>query len=142
MSFVNRPEPLGDVPQFDGLSPEEMQAVCDAGRAVTVPEGWSMLLQSTPPDQAYLVVRGRLRVTRDGEEVALVEPGEVVGEIGIARHRLRTATVTALTPMDMLHLTGSAFDRLYRDLPAFREAVDAATQVATRRSSATPTSTA
>ena len=125
MSFVNQPQPLGDVPQFEGLSTEDMQAVCDAGRAVHIPEGWSMLLEGTGPDQAYLVVSGRLGVTRDGGPVAELGPGDVVGEIGVAEHRLRTGTVTALTPLEMLHLTSNAFRRLYSDLPAFREAVDA-----------------
>ena len=131
ISFVKRPQPFGDVPQFDGLSPDEMQAVCEGGQAVHVPQGWSMLLEGTPPDQAYLVVKGRLSVARDGEPLAELRPGALVGEIGLSRHRLRTGTVTALTPLEMLHLTNGAFRRLYRDMPAFRTAVDATVEART-----------
>jgi len=124
MSFLKRSRPFHDLPRFGNLSEAEMQRVCEAGREVHVPEGWSLLTESTPPDQAYLVVDGRLEVRRHGRRVAELGRGDIVGEIGVAAHRLRTGTVTALSPLEMLHLTQDSFQKLYDDLPAFRSAVD------------------
>ena len=124
MSFLKRSRPFHDLPRFGHLSEDEMKRVCEAGREVHVPEGWSLLSESTPPDQAYLVVEGTLEVKHHGKKVAELGRGDIVGEIGITAHRLRTGTVTALTPLEMLHLTQQAFQKLYDDIPAFRSAVD------------------
>jgi CRP/FNR family cyclic AMP-dependent transcriptional regulator len=124
MGFLDRFKPLGDLPRFGNLSDEEMRKVCDAGREVNVPEGWSLLTESTPPDQAYLVIKGTLQVVHHGKKIAELGPGDIVGEIGLTKHRLRTGSVTALTPLVMLHLTGAAFTGLYQKVPAFKAAVD------------------
>jgi CRP-like cAMP-binding protein len=124
MSFLKRPKPFEDVPRFGNLSKEEMQRVVEAGRAVHVPAGWSLLNESTPPDQAYIVIDGTLEVRHRGKRVAELGRGDMVGEIALTAHRLRTGTVTALEPLEMLNLPGEKFQELYDEIPAFREAVD------------------
>jgi CRP-like cAMP-binding protein len=124
MSFLKRSRPFHDLPRFGDLSEAEMKRVCEAGREVHVAEGWSLLNESTPPDQAYLVVEGTLEVKHHGKKIAELGRGDIVGEIGVAAHRLRTGTVTAVTALEMLHLTQKAFQQLYDDIPAFRAAVD------------------
>lgn len=124
MGFLNRPKPLTDVPRFGNLSEREMRAVCEAGNEVNVPERWSMIWESTAPDKAYLVIEGRLEVVHKGERIAELGRGDLVGEIGIRDHRLRSGTVTALTPLVMLNFTRRAFQDLYDTIPAFRDAVD------------------
>jgi CRP-like cAMP-binding protein len=124
MGLLHRSKPLADLPRFADLSTDEMKRVVAAGREVRVPAGWSLLNESTPPDQAYLVIDGELEVRHQHKLVATLGRGDIVGEIGIARHRLRTGTVTATSPLEMLHLTQEAFQGLYDDIPAFRAAVD------------------
>ena len=118
MSFLKRSRPFHDLPRFGDLSEAEMKRVCESGREVHVPE------ESTPPDQAYLVVEGTLEVKHHGKKIAELGRGDIVGEIGVAAHRLRTGTVTAVTALEMLHLTQKSFQQLYDDIPAFRAAVD------------------
>jgi CRP/FNR family transcriptional regulator, cyclic AMP receptor protein len=124
MSFLKRSKPFEDVPRFGNLSKEEMQRVVEAGRAVHVPKGWSLLNESTPPDQAYLVIDGKLEVRHHGKVIAELGRGDIVGEIALTAHRLRTSTVTALEPLEMLNIPHDAFQELYDDIPSFREAVD------------------
>jgi CRP/FNR family transcriptional regulator, cyclic AMP receptor protein len=124
MSFLKRSKPFEDVPRFGNLSKEEMQRVVESGRAVHVPKGWSLLNESTPPDQAYLVIDGKLEVRHHGKVIAELGRGDIVGEIAITGHRLRTSTVTALEPLEMLNIPHDAFQELYDDIPSFREAVD------------------
>jgi CRP/FNR family transcriptional regulator, cyclic AMP receptor protein len=124
MSFLKRSKPFEDIPRFGNLSQEEMKRVVDAGRAVHVPKGWSLLNESTPPDQAYIVIDGKLEVRHHGKVIAELGRGDMVGEIAITTHRLRTGTVTALEPLEMLNLPHDAFQKLYDDMPAFRDAVD------------------
>ncbi|MQA77414.1 MAG: cyclic nucleotide-binding domain-containing protein [Streptosporangiales bacterium] len=129
MGFLEWPRPLRKLPRFGDLSEKEMREVCDAGQEVAVPQGWSPIAQSTAPDKAYLVIEGSLAVVADGDQIAELGPGDLVGEIGIRERRLRTATVSALTPARMLHFTPAAFRALYDRIPAFRDAVDGAVAV-------------
>lgn len=126
MGLLNWPRPLRNLPRFGDLSTAQMREVCEAGQEVNVPEGWSPITQSTPPDKAYLVIEGRLAVVTDGTQVAELGAGDIVGEMGLRDRRLRTATVTAVTPLTMLHFTPAAFRDLYDRMPAFRAAVDGA----------------
>ena len=125
MPILKRPERIKELPRFRGLSDQEMNRIATAGTVVTVPARWSMILEGSPPDEAYLILDGRVVVRRHGEEVAELAPGDIVGELSLHEHTLRTATVTALTPLELLHLSRDAFIRLYDEGPAFREAVDA-----------------
>ncbi|MPZ61530.1 MAG: cyclic nucleotide-binding domain-containing protein [Propionibacteriales bacterium] len=125
MGFLQWPKPLCDVPRFAELSEREMREVCGAGREVTVPEHWSFISEQTPPDKAYLMIEGRAAVLLQGRQIAELGPGDLVGEVGVRDHRLRTATVSALTPLKLVHFTKEAFRDLYDRIPAFRDAVDA-----------------
>jgi len=131
MAILKRPERLKKLPRFGGLSDADMRKIAEAGRIVTVPERWSMIWEGSPPDQVYLIVEGRVSVTKSGEEIAQLEAGHIVGEMSQAEHMLRTATVTALTELELLHLTPEAFKDLCEKVPAFQRAVDAT--VAERR---------
>lgn len=124
MGFERGPKPLAHLPGFADLTAEEMREVCASGTEVTVPDGWSLIAQSTPPDKAYLVIEGRLAVLAGGEQVAELGPGDLVGEIGLRERRLRTATVTSRTPLKLLHFTPEAFSGLCDRVPGFRAAVD------------------
>jgi len=108
---------------IEQLSQRELAHVVAAGTRVTVPQGWSLMWERTPADKAYLVRSGEVAIRRDGVEVARLGPGDVVGETAIVEHRLRTATVVAATPLDVVHFTDDAVSRLCREVPAFRQAL-------------------
>ena len=43
-----------DLPLFADLSGREIKDIFRAGEEVSVPAGWSLILEQTPPDAAYL----------------------------------------------------------------------------------------
>lgn len=114
-----------DLPLFADLSGRDIKEIFRAGEEVSVPGGWSLILELTPPDAAYLILNGTAAVRVKGEEIAELGPGDIVGEIGPRQNVLRTATVTAKTRMELLHFTREAFDQLTRRIPDFRRAIDA-----------------
>ncbi|MGH3735433.1 MAG: cyclic nucleotide-binding domain-containing protein [Micromonosporaceae bacterium] len=126
MGLLQDPKPLKDVPRFCDLAEGEMREVCRAGREVTVPDGWSLIWEKTPADKAYLILEGSAAVQQGGTTIAELGPGDLVGEMALRDRKLRTATVSATTPLRLLHLTGEAFGDLYQRVPSFRNAVDAA----------------
>lgn len=111
---------------FAGASDRDLRSIASAGSLVTVPEGWSLIWERTPADKAYVVLAGEVDVRRGRDVVARLGAGDVVGEVAIVEHRLRTATVVAATRLEVLHFTREAVERLYAEVPAFRAALDAA----------------
>lgn len=118
---------LADLPLFAGADRADLEQVAASGVLLTVPSGWSLIWERTAPDKAYVVLAGEVDIRRADAHVARLQPGDVVGETAILKHRLRSATVVAATPLEVLHFTAETVRRLHAEVPAFREALDAAT---------------
>lgn len=113
-------------PILDRLDPADTKRVLAAGTPLTLPQGWSPIAERTPADKAYLIVEGEVSVRRGGAEIATLGPGHIVGESAIVNQRLRTATVVALTPLRVVHYTSQRLRDLCAEVPAFDQAVRAA----------------
>lgn len=113
-----------DLPLFAELTGGQIKEIFRAGEEVSVPAGWSLIGEMTPPDAAYLILDGSVVVREKGEQLAELGPGEIVGEVGVRQNRLRTATVTAKTRLQLLHFSKADFDRLTNGIPGFRKAID------------------
>ena len=111
---------------LDALDPADARRVLAAGRALTLPQGWSPIAESTPADKAYLITEGEVSVRKGGTEVATLGPGAVVGESAIVNKTLRSATIVALTPLKVVHFTRERIQELVEDIPAFGDALRAA----------------
>lgn len=116
---------LADLPRFSGFDTEDRREIAKTGRFLTVPEHWALMVEKTPADKAYLILHGEVSVRQGGDEIARVGRGELIGEIGIVDHRLRSATVVAETPLEVLHFTAADIESLESRLPKFREAIEA-----------------
>jgi CRP-like cAMP-binding protein len=108
---------------LDALDPSDAERVLAAGTPLTLPQGWSPIAESTPADKAYLITDGEVSVRRSGAEIATLGAGTIVGEAAIVNHRLRSATIVALTPLKVIHFTSEHLERLASEIPAFGEAL-------------------
>ncbi len=59
-----------------------------------------------------------------GNRIAVVGPGEVIGESALRRGKLRNATVTTTGKAEVLHIARDDLDRLLDEVPALRETMD------------------
>jgi CRP/FNR family transcriptional regulator, cyclic AMP receptor protein len=109
---------------FSMFEPEEIARISASGTHVTLPAGWAPISERTGADKAYIILKGTVSVRAHGEEVAQLGPGEIIGEAAILNHSLRTATVVALTPLELIHFTKDQLDRLNVDMPSFHEALE------------------
>jgi hypothetical protein len=62
-------------------------------------EGGVLVTQGSEGDKLYLLLDGILGVEVDGEQIAEMGPGTVVGERAVLEGGVRTATLRALTPI-------------------------------------------
>jgi CRP-like cAMP-binding protein len=106
------------------FTPEEIARISASGTRVTLPAGWSPIWEDTPADKAYIILSGTVSVRKDGVEVAQLGEGDIVGEAAIMNRSLRTASIVALTPLDLIHLSTDALLRLNVEMPRFHEALE------------------
>ena len=109
---------------FSMFSPEEIALISASGTRVTLPEGWSPISEKTGGDKAYVILNGTVSVRQHGEEIAQLGPGEIVGERALLHHSLRTASIVALTPLELIHFTEEQLNRLNVEMPHFHEALE------------------
>ena len=109
---------------FSMFTPEEIARISASGTRVTLPEGWAPISEKTGADKAYIILNGTVSVRSHGNEVAQLGAGDIVGEAAILNHSLRTATIVALSPLELIHFTKDQLERLNVELPAFHEALE------------------
>jgi CRP/FNR family cyclic AMP-dependent transcriptional regulator len=105
-------EALAASPVLQGCTSADIRDLVRRGRETTLPAGWTFVRQDTPADACYLIVEGVATVSRRGEVVATLSAGDIVGEVALARARLRNATVTAQSRLRLLHIDAASFDAL------------------------------
>ncbi len=101
---------------FAELPGEDVEALARASRRVDLEPGEVLLEEGSPPDAMYVVTSGELEVTRGKTGVPLLlnvmVAGDLIGELGVAHGRPRSATVRARTPASVRRIGATALDRL------------------------------
>ena len=118
---------LKSLNRLENLSDADLAKVVNSGRRVQLPADWSLIWEKTPADKAYLIVSGTVSVRKNGAEIAVLGAGDVIGEMAIVEHRLRSATVVSTSPLDVIHFTREQLVDLLAEVPAFGDAIRATT---------------
>ena len=63
------------------------------------------------------IVEGTAEVTRGGERIATLGPGDVFGEVGVLDDALRNATVTATSPLKLIIMDQLEVQSLRQEAP-------------------------
>lgn len=121
----SEPVNIGHLSRFEQLDHADLVNVVNAGTYVKLPAHWSLIWEKTPADKAYLIVSGKVSIRKGGVEIARLGAGDVIGEVAIVEHKLRTASVVSLTPLEVIHFTVEAFERIRGEVPAFDKALRA-----------------
>lgn len=92
---------------FRNLSPGHLEKIRAMSRIVTLPGSYVVFERGSTGEEMLVVLNGRLKVSvtdGEGREIILgtVGSGEIVGEIAMLDGRGRSATVTTLTPSELL----------------------------------------
>ncbi|MDP9471252.1 MAG: Crp/Fnr family transcriptional regulator [Chloroflexota bacterium] len=113
---------LGGLPLFHGLPGADLARINDRLRSSRFTAGAPVLTASQTGEAVYIVRTGTLKVhiiREDGHEVtlALLGPGELVGEMALLDLGGRSANVVALESAELLWLDRATFHQLRRDIP-------------------------
>lgn len=113
---------LQRVDVFDALPLPALEQLASGLRPTQVGAGQELMRQGTHgPHGCYVIESGDAEVLGDGTPIATVGPGDLVGEIALLRRVPRTATVRALTDMDLRFLEADRFLRVVNGWESTRE---------------------
>jgi CRP/FNR family cyclic AMP-dependent transcriptional regulator len=120
-------ERIEKMTKFAHLNSDQIKKIVQHGTYLTVPQDWGLMMENTAGDKAYLILEGEVSIRHGKDEFARLGPGAMIGEIALVAHKLRTATVVSVTPLEVLHFTSEALQELEDEIPDFRAALEGLT---------------
>lgn len=115
---------LMSVPFFTSLSGQALERLAAALVPVSVRVGGRIITQGEVGDRFYIISSGTVEVSIDARPVRTMTAGESFGEIALLREKTRTASVTAVTPVELLALDRHHFVETVTGQPVAAAAAD------------------
>ncbi|MGB0582411.1 MAG: cyclic nucleotide-binding domain-containing protein [Limisphaerales bacterium] len=111
---------LGDLEVFRGLGREELRRLADLGKQELYSQGKPVFRKGDDGDKAYVVLRGRVEVKMEDQEMALVsfESGRMFGDFALLDGRPRSADAVAEENSILLEIDRRDFRDLIQREPA------------------------
>jgi CRP-like cAMP-binding protein len=109
------PNRLTAIPIFSELSDEEARRLATYATETSVAEGQILMKQGDYSVELIAIEEGTADVIRDGDKVASVGKGDLIGEMGLLERRPRNADVIATSPMRVVKLTHWEIRRMSQD---------------------------
>jgi CRP/FNR family transcriptional regulator, cyclic AMP receptor protein len=116
---------LREFATFDKFSDDQLERLVGAAHRTSRSVPWPLIREQTPSDACYILLSGEVGVYVGEDRIAVLGPGEVIGESALRRGKLRSATVTTMGPAEVLRIERDDFARLLDEIPALRETMDA-----------------
>jgi cAMP-dependent protein kinase regulator len=109
------PDNLKDFPAFSELTDEELRRIATFANEDSVHEGTTLIREGDYSNEMIAIESGTADIVHDGNTVASVGPGDVVGELGVLEKGMRNATVVATSSMRVVRLTNWDVKRLPKE---------------------------
>jgi CRP/FNR family transcriptional regulator, cyclic AMP receptor protein len=116
-------EALKNSPLFEGLSRKQLTNIARLTDDLDVPAGTVLCEQGRRGHEFFVITEGEATVTRGGKAVATVGAGDFFGEIALLENVVRTATVTAATPLRFFVVSDRAFNSVLETDPTIERKV-------------------
>ncbi|MGH9118676.1 MAG: cyclic nucleotide-binding domain-containing protein [Acidimicrobiales bacterium] len=114
------------VPLFAGLLPSELDRIALVMNPVDAPAGDVLCTEGEPGHDFFVIATGEAAVERAGRTVAKLGPGDHFGELALLDRGPRSATVRALTSLQLYVLHERSFATVLTELPALSQKLLAA----------------
>jgi CRP/FNR family transcriptional regulator, cyclic AMP receptor protein len=116
---------LREFAAFAKFSEDDLKRIARATHRTSTSGPWPLIREQTASDACYILLSGEAGVYVGRDRIAVVGPGEVIGESALRHGKLRNATVTTTGKAEVLHIARSDLSRLLDEVPALREVMDA-----------------
>jgi len=112
-------EHLASVPLFSACSKKDLQAVAKRAEDVHVDAGKVLVSEGAAGAEFFVILEGQAKVARHGQDVATLGPSDFFGDLALLDRAPRNATITAVTPMELVVLGQREFSALIDEVPGF-----------------------
>ncbi len=109
------PARLTAIPIFSHLSPDEAKRLAAFATETSVADGQILMKQGDYSTELIAIEEGSADVLRDGQKIASLGAGDLIGEMGLLSREPRNADVIATSPMRVLKLTHWEIRRMSQD---------------------------
>jgi CRP/FNR family cyclic AMP-dependent transcriptional regulator len=118
-----RAELLGACRLVTSVQPDDLGGLAERAVEVEFPADHVIARQGEIGTGFFVVVDGSVRVVRDGEELAVLGPGEFFGELSVLDGKPRVAQVVTIAPTRFLALASWDFEAALLANPALGLAI-------------------
>ena len=94
---------------FSGLDGRELDSIASSFKERNYSEGERIAQEGSGGIGFFVIEEGRAKVTREGQDLATLGPGDYFGEVALIDEGARTASVTAETGLRCYGLTSWEF---------------------------------
>ncbi len=108
---------LESIPLFAALPRKERSVVAEHADEVRLEQGTHIVDEGHLAYEVFVFKSGTADVLHDGAVIARIGPGDVVGEIGVLKTHIRTATVIATSPVEAIVMYGPELTGLKGTMP-------------------------
>lgn len=110
-------EALEQIPLFNSLSSKELMELARHLDEVSVSSDTMLTVQGGAGDAFYLIVEGKADVIRNDTKIAVLGPGDSVGEMALLDGEPRSASVVMTTEGVVLTMPRREFTAVVKDIP-------------------------
>lgn len=114
---------LKRIPIFHDVPDEDLTVITTFATSEEAPEGKVIVKEGDYANAFMAIEDGTAKVTRNGEHVGDLGPGDIFGEIGLIEKESRTATVEATSRVKLIKIEHWELQRMKKKLPEVYERI-------------------
>lgn len=115
---------LKKIDVFASLSDEELGKLAGYAEETSISEGQKLTKKGSHSYQLFGIEDGEVEVQRDGDTIATLGAGDVVGETGVVGRGLRNADVVAKGDVKAIYFTQDQVKKMRKEVPEVGDRLD------------------
>ena len=116
---------LKRIPLFSDASDEQLRRAAVFAQSKEIAEGNAVIEEGSYSHELFAIEDGTAEVTRDGDHIADLGPGDIFGEAGMLDDEMRSATVTATSRLRLISIGHFEVKKLKKDAPEVYARIEA-----------------
>jgi CRP/FNR family cyclic AMP-dependent transcriptional regulator len=118
------PTQLKRIPIFENVPDEDLTVITTFATSDEFPEGAVIVKEGDYANSFMAIEEGTAKVTRNGEHVGELGPGDIFGEVGLIEKEKRTATVEATSRVKLIKIEHWELQRMKKKMPDVYEKIE------------------
>ncbi|MCH8928899.1 MAG: cyclic nucleotide-binding domain-containing protein [Candidatus Marinimicrobia bacterium] len=108
---------------FSDTNPDALLQVASVSDSITLPGNENIFREGDTSVYLYLVVSGKVKISRQDREIFIAHPNESFGLVGLVEEKLRATSATATEETNLLRINYADLFDLMEDYPSITRGV-------------------